>query len=295
LLPTVVLLIGLIQLLTPSLTRSGLWFSVTVPPDFRRTSEGRRILRTYRIWVTVHSLVALGLVVLGLGIQRAPPLAIGVFWQVLGSTAAFLSAHARVLAHSVAPSSIREAALVRSSRLPGGPLLQAGPFAVIAIAAVWLRLHWDELPAKIPVHWGADGNPNGWVNHTPLAVYSSLAIGFVLCMAALLLSYGILTRSRRVRATGALVGFLGVLFFLDDRVVSAARVALVVCVVLAESNAYRDVVRQIESKDRHAQKFHRDVVRQIEAERGPDHVLHPEIEDHRRVGRKDQSRNSGPS
>ncbi|HTX16805.1 MAG TPA: DUF5808 domain-containing protein [Candidatus Baltobacteraceae bacterium] len=65
----------------------------------------------------------------------------------------------------------------RQVTMPGGWLLQLGPFAILAATAIYLRLRWDEIPARFPVHWGANGLPNGWSVRTPLGVYWPLLFG----------------------------------------------------------------------------------------------------------------------
>jgi len=47
--------------------------------------------------------------------------------------------------------------------------------AAIAIAAIW----WRELPAEVPVHWGASGAPDGWASR-------EIAFGVLVAIAALL-------------------------------------------------------------------------------------------------------------
>jgi hypothetical protein len=51
-------------------------------------------------------------------------------------------------------SDVREASVeTGNDRLPGGALVQTGPFLILAIGALWLRSRWDELPARLPIHW----------------------------------------------------------------------------------------------------------------------------------------------
>ena len=88
------------------------------------------------------------------------------------------------------------------ARLPGGWIVQASPFAILLAAAVWLHLHWEEIPTKFPVHWGLDGRPNGWATRSPAGVYAPLAMGFAVCGGLLLLNYGIAAFSRRIHARG---------------------------------------------------------------------------------------------
>jgi uncharacterized membrane protein len=61
--------------------------------------------------------------------------------------------------------------------MPGGWLLQLSPFAILAATAMYLRLRWDDIPSRFPVHWGASGHPNGWSVRTPMGVYTPLLLG----------------------------------------------------------------------------------------------------------------------
>ncbi|HUJ28098.1 MAG TPA: DUF5808 domain-containing protein [Myxococcales bacterium] len=63
---------------------------------------------------------------------------------------------------------------------------QAGPFAILGVAALWLHAHYDELPARIPVHWNAAGQANGFVMRTPAGAGSPLILGAVLCLVMVL-------------------------------------------------------------------------------------------------------------
>lgn len=183
----------------PNWTRPDIFFSVTVPPQFRATPEARSILRSYRIQVWLATLVSFALIFLGAELSRIYFLFAGEILLIAGSFAAFLAARRRVLPHFAAPSSIRVASLApRSSHLPGGWIGQAGPFAILFATALWLRAHWDQIPARFPIHWDLYGNPNGWSARTARGVYGPLLISGSLLMILLILSYGILTRSRRV-------------------------------------------------------------------------------------------------
>lgn len=68
-------------------------------------------------------------------------------------------------------------------------LLQAGPFAVLGIAALYLQTHWDSIPERFPVHWGMNGRPNGWSARSVGGVYGPLLIGFAACVFLEIISY----------------------------------------------------------------------------------------------------------
>jgi uncharacterized membrane protein len=109
-----------------------------------------------------------------------------------------------VLPHSVAPATVREAALApREAHLPGGWLLQLPPFALLAATALYLHLRWGQIPDVFPIHWGADGQPNNWATRSFMGVYGPLLIGAALAALMGFMAYAMLRWSRLIRAGGA--------------------------------------------------------------------------------------------
>jgi uncharacterized membrane protein len=185
----------------PDWTRPDIFFSVTVSPDFRATPEARSILRNYRAQVWLATLVSFALIFLGADPARIYLIFTGEILLIVGSFAAFLAARRRVLPHFAAPSTVRVASLApRPAHLPGGWIGQSGPFAILFASGLWLRAHWDHIPGRFPIHWDLYGHPNGWAERTPRGVYGPLLISGSVLAILLILSYGILTRSRRVGA-----------------------------------------------------------------------------------------------
>jgi uncharacterized membrane protein len=80
--------------------------------------------------------------------------------------------------------------------LPGGWVLQAGPFAALAGAALYLRSRWASLPERFPIHWGFDGRPNGWATRSVAGVYGPLLIAAAVA-ASIALCAGLLQRRPR--------------------------------------------------------------------------------------------------
>lgn len=199
-------LIGLFTLLwhlMPRLTRPDLFFAVTVPRAFARTVVGKKTLRRYRAQIWAHSLVGLLLVALGTGFGSPVVAMLGPAWQLLGATCALVDAHRITLAHAAGPSPIREAELApRRGKLPGGIALGLGPFVLLAGAAVALHLHWDQLPARVPVHWGLNGAPDRWADRTAAVVYGALVADALLCGVLLATCYGLFYATRRIAVTG---------------------------------------------------------------------------------------------
>ncbi len=203
----VLVVIGVVAWLAPGLPR-GLFFSVAVQPWLRSTPEGSRVLWWYRMKVALHTLI--GFVLLVLAYPAAGPpvpwfvaMLAGLGWQLGGCFFAFQGARRQVLPHGIDPAAAQEAeTLRRRVELPGGWTLQAGPFAALAGAALYLRWRWAELPERFPIHWGFDGRPNGWANRNPAGVLGPLLIAAVAAGSMALFS-SLLRRDRNTRGAEA--------------------------------------------------------------------------------------------
>jgi uncharacterized membrane protein len=206
-----VFMVGLcwvVSFLVPRLTRPDIYFAVTVPPEFRDSTEGCSILKRYRVEVTISSLLGLLVVLAAVRIPEPNYLEVampaGLFLQGVGLFLAYYRARGRVSRHAAAPATVREAALVpREARLPGGWPLQFPPFTLLAATALWLHQHWGQIPEVFPVHWGANGQPNNWATRSFAGVYGPLLIGAVLCALMGFLAYAMLRWSRAIRVGGA--------------------------------------------------------------------------------------------
>jgi len=181
---TVLALLGAVMMLLPALTPRRYYFGLTVAPEFRDSHEGRAIQREF------HYVVAVALVLTAVAVVALPawsmPAAMFVI-PIVGSVA-FFHARSRVRRFSTETLPIREAEISRvPDRLPLWTLLALPPLAVPVALAAYLRAHWDEIPARFPVHWGWDGQPNRWVPRSPHGVYGPLAFG-ALAMAALMMT-----------------------------------------------------------------------------------------------------------
>jgi len=186
----------------PEWSRPGIYFAVTVPPDFRKTPEARSLLRSYRIRALTQ--VAIGFALIFAALPRHwSLLVVGEIWLASGPLIAFLRARERVMRHAVVPVSVREATLApRAAYLPGGWILQLGPFVLLLATTIYLRLRWDRIPDRFPVHWGIDGQPNGWSVRTPMGVFGPLLIGFGILAAISLMTYGVLHHARVICVPG---------------------------------------------------------------------------------------------
>lgn len=188
----------------PVWSRPGIFFAVTVVPDFRNSAEAHRLLRNYRLQTLLHVAVGFALILAGALLLHFVLLILGALWLAVGPLVAVSHAHKMALPHAVAVSTIREASLSpRTTQLPGGWSLELGPFVILLVTAIYLHLHWDAIPKHFPVHWGIDGRPNGWSARTPVGVYGPLVFGAALVAGIALLAYAIPHMARRVPATGA--------------------------------------------------------------------------------------------
>jgi len=201
---TVLLFIAGLNHILPRLSRREIFFAVTLSSSYRETPDARKTLRRYRAAVWVHALIATSLVVAA-GSQGVPWLQIvAIYWLAGGCFLAFLKARHETLPHAQPPAPLREAAVLpRPSGIFSSLWLQACPFAILAATALYLQLHWSEIPAKFPVHWGLDGQMDRWATRSFAGVYGPLLMGACLCLSLALMSYGIQHWTRQLRARGA--------------------------------------------------------------------------------------------
>jgi len=187
----------------PEWSRPGIFFAVTVPVGFRNTPEARSLVRSYRIHALTQ--VAIGFALIFAALPRHWSLLIvGEIWLAIGPLIAFLRVRERVMRHAVAPVSVREATLApRAAHLPGGWILQIGPFVLMLATALYLYLRWDQIPERFPVHWGIDGQPNGWSVRTPMGVFGPMLIGLGVMAAIAVMTYGVLHHARVIRVPGS--------------------------------------------------------------------------------------------
>ncbi len=193
----VVLAAASLEYLMPELSRPGVAFSVTVDPEFRRSPRHARIVRYYRRGVLISAfgglLVAFG-AVNGLEGWDGPA---AFCAQYVIFLIAFLCARAATLPHRVQPSETREADLSRREPPAVLAILVIAPLITMAAVLFWTYSNWQQIPDPYPIHWGFDGQPDLWIERTPMHVYGVL--GLLGGIAALLafFGYGFLFWARR--------------------------------------------------------------------------------------------------
>jgi uncharacterized membrane protein len=186
----VLLLVTVLVLFLPNVTRPDFLFGVTIDPAFRQTPEARRIVRRFRLFVAVSAGMAIGLA-LATGHMEWELL------QVVGFIISLAIAHRRTMEHAAPPTRIVEADLAApSEKFPGGIAAALVPAASLGVLALWASSHWDRLPSQIPTHWGLRG-PDRWISRTPESVYGWIVISAAVSLLFMLMGWGILHWSRR--------------------------------------------------------------------------------------------------
>ncbi|NJL29820.1 MAG: DUF1648 domain-containing protein [Thermoanaerobaculia bacterium] len=198
-------LIGIVFWMTPSWSRPEHFFGVTVPADFRDGALARDILERFRRRVLIASVIAV--TASALTVVWRPEavllLAVILFAQLGGFQWAFFTARRATLPFSLAPTSVRQAVVIRQrEKLPGGLGLQLLPFVILGVAAVVLALGWERIPETLVTHWNARGEADSWAEKSPLMAAAPLLVGAALCVAMVILGHGISRWSRRVSVEG---------------------------------------------------------------------------------------------
>jgi uncharacterized membrane protein len=194
--PLFLLMSGLFSIV-PALTRPDLFFAVTVAPEFRKTSEARRLLRRFRVIIWIGTIIAVAVQwTTSMPLVALLILAAGYIW-------ALVSSHSRTLAHAATPSPFVEGDLTTPDEgLPGGPIVALLPLLSLAALGIWAGLRGDRLPQNFPVHWSI-GGPDHWVTTTPATVFGFLASQAAVCVLLIASAWGILHWSRRISTSGA--------------------------------------------------------------------------------------------
>jgi len=191
---------GAILLMLPHISPRRFLFAITVPQEFPSSEPGRNALRRYH-WAVAAAIVLGAAAVLAFE-SRPQWTVCAVAIPCIGSLAAFLRerSHVRRIAGPV--PDVREADLSGGDdRLPGWFALALPPFALPAAAALYLRSHWEDIPARFPIHWGIDG-PDRWAEKSTHGVYGTLLSGAAMMLAFLLLTLVSFYGARRAPQRG---------------------------------------------------------------------------------------------
>jgi hypothetical protein len=86
-------------------------------------------------------------------------------------------------------------------QIPGGLITALLPLIVLLGLGLWAVAHLDQLPSRLPVHWGFSG-PNRWVVTSSGAINVLLAQHAFICLVLIVSALGVLHWSRRISASG---------------------------------------------------------------------------------------------
>lgn len=190
----------------PGLSRRTQFFAVTVSSDFRETAEARTMMRKYRIQVAVHSALAVAGFAPAVALRAPGWLVLAYLWPTAAALMAVILVHRQALRYAVPSGVVLEASLQRRPvSVPGSPYLWAGPFGILGVAGAWIGAHWNEIPARFPIHWGFDNKPNGWATRSVAGVYAPLAIDAAVCLMMLFFNWQIARNSRGSTAMRKLI------------------------------------------------------------------------------------------
>jgi uncharacterized membrane protein len=195
-------------LLTARLTRPDIFFAITVDPSLRGSAAGRAILRQFTRAVIGFSVVGLALTLPGIFAGFMPAFAValmlaGAAVEFTGLIAAYVNARREVRPFHVESSREREVVVkARPVRPVGGWVGQAGPFLLLALAALCLWCRWDAIPQRFPIHWDLFGRPNGWAIKRWRSVFGSVLLGTLYCLLLGLMMNGIARGVRRIHSSG---------------------------------------------------------------------------------------------
>ena len=174
LLPIVVL--GLVFLI-PVRIRPGIVFGVSVPVDFATGREGQKILRGYRVRGAIASLIALAAGVALLRQGNPAMLGFVLAGQLACNVINWVLAVRKTRRYAVEPPLIRTASLDTKTSVGTEWMIYIVQTLPLVLAAIYLSVHWRQIPLRFPIHWGIDGAPNGWAIRDVSGVYGSLLVG----------------------------------------------------------------------------------------------------------------------
>ncbi|HEY4933423.1 MAG TPA: DUF5808 domain-containing protein [Terriglobales bacterium] len=219
---TVYIFIGALVFASPNMSRRELLFAVPVPPDFRQSRAGQHAIRMFRLVIVMVVAAAAGAMLLSPASFLSMTAAVAPIAIVLAGVITFRWQNHALAVAAIQFTGSREVEMsVAPDDLPRFAWLAGGPFVVLAAAATWLYLHWDRIPARFPVHFGADGQANRWAERTIKGVYGPLFFGTEICSWVLIMALAGWFGSRRSRSRPVMLGgviaieyILGLLFAL---------------------------------------------------------------------------------
>jgi hypothetical protein len=165
------LLFGGVQAALPAYGRRTLFFSVTVPEDFRETNDARSLLRRYRRLVLLWTVMAAALALIN--IARLIP---GSIWAAaailgVGTVWSYSRVRSQTRPFAVASPPEREAPLATPTDDVRRTYLAIAVSSVpMVAAALFLWLHWSRFPDPTTLENGLAANGSVWAGLAMVAV-----------------------------------------------------------------------------------------------------------------------------
>lgn len=156
----------------------GLLLGVHVSPEYLASPDARRVMRNYTVGAVLTGLYGIALAVAGIA-TGSPWLWIAAeIVEIIGLLVLGLIIIAMLRPHR-AGNPVRTALLIAAPSHLQVAWTLSTLAALLPLAGVGALLasRWQTLPAQFPVHWGIDGQPNGWADRTPMGVFGPLIIG----------------------------------------------------------------------------------------------------------------------
>jgi uncharacterized membrane protein len=176
----------------PNMTRRGVLFGFAVAENFRESPTARKSIAEFRMLTAIATTAALMVLFLVPETFLAAIAVAGPAAILLAGGLAFVWAGRKVAPFAAQPVRERAAELTSTpERLPWFFWLAPGPFGILSAAAGFLYRNWEHIPVRFPVHWGVNGQPNGWEERTFHDIYGPLIFGTE--MAAFMLIMGLAT------------------------------------------------------------------------------------------------------
>ena len=164
-------LLGGVQAALPAYGRRTIFFSVTVPEDFRETNDARSILRRYRRLILLWAIIAVALALIN--IAHLIP---GSIWAAaailgVGTVWAYTRARNQTREFAVPSSTERDAPLATpTDDVRRTYIAIAVSVAPMAAAALFLWLRWNQFLDKRPLISGFAANGSVWAGLAVVAV-----------------------------------------------------------------------------------------------------------------------------
>lgn len=193
-------ILGVSSHFTPVSTRPDLFFAVTIDPAFRGSAESSRIVRRYRIGIWISTAVGILTVALTAGTTHVKSLMLGSLLFVIAvQIFLFLQARSAISAHAVPVTGIREAALTpRKSVVPGGAIILASPFIVLAALAVLAYAEYGLPRARVHIVF----EPSWVAPPSATRAYGLLLLLGLICVVLFTVELALSKGTRRVNARG---------------------------------------------------------------------------------------------